>query len=180
MRRPITISSLILIAGLMLAGCNFGARGGPSPTATITSEDIMETAQAIAEATRQGITPTGTQVAATATPSAEPVTQVPTVTPTPSSPIVIADYNANVRTGPGEEFPAIDFLLEGDQANAVGQFLNDDTGTWYFLRRIGQGLDGWIWGGAVTVAGDPNLIPFIESPPTPTPGPSPTPTEDGS
>lgn len=176
MRRSGPFIPLLLGLGLLASGCNFGASPGAETTATLTSDDVMATAEAIAAATRQAVTAVPSPVAATATPSEIPPTEQPSETPTPESPLIVAEYNANVRSGPGEVFPVIDFLLQGDEANAVGQFLNDSTGTWYLLRRIGQGRDGWIWGGAVRVAGDPNLIAFVESPPTPTPGPSPTPT----
>jgi uncharacterized protein YgiM (DUF1202 family) len=87
----------------------------------------------------------------------------------------MADYNANVRSGPDEDFAIVDFLLLGDQANAVGRYLSEETGTWYYLIRLNEGINGWIWGGAVTILGDEDLIPFLDPPPEPTEGPSPTP-----
>ncbi|MGA9534159.1 MAG: SH3 domain-containing protein, partial [Anaerolineales bacterium] len=117
-----------------------------------------------------------TRVPKTATPTPIPETPTPTTSPTPESALLIADYNANVRSGPGDVFGGIDFLLQGDQANVEGRYLNDQSGTWYYITRVDQGLPGWIWGGAVTVAGNEATIPFLDSPPTPTPGPSPTPT----
>jgi hypothetical protein len=169
----------LLLTCLGLMGCNFGAPAEPTPTATLTSQDVMGTAQAIADATRQATTPTPTRAPVTATPTVVPETATPTPTSTPSSAMLTADYNANVRSGPGEEFGPIDFLLEGEQASVDGRFINDESGTWYYITRIDQGLPGWIWGGAVTVGGDQSTIPFLESPPTPTPGPSPTPTKAG-
>lgn len=168
----------ILLSGAVLPGCAFGSVQEPTESPTLSSEDVLATAQAIAEATRSASTPTPSRVAATATPSEVPPTRTPTATGTPETPIIIADYNAHVRSGPAEAFDSIDYLLEGDRANAAGQFLNDESGSWYFVRRIEGGRDGWIWGGAVTLSGNVNLIPYIESPPTPTPGPSPTPTDE--
>lgn len=169
-------TTLILMTGtaLLMTGCNFGAPAGPTETPTLSSDDVMRTAEAMAEATRQASSPTPTINPATLTPTQSPTTATPTVTSTPSTPVVIADYNANVRSGPGEVFGVVDFLLQGDQASAEGRFIHDDTGVWYYVTREGQGLPGWIWGGAVTVAGNPDTIPFLQSPPTPTPGPSPT------
>jgi uncharacterized protein YgiM (DUF1202 family) len=168
---------LLMTTAVALVGCNVGGSPGPTETATLTSQNVMETAQAIAEATRQAITPTETRAPVTATPTPIPETPTPTASATPESALLIADYNANVRSGPGEEFDAIDYLLQGDQANVVGRFLNDQSGTWYYITRVDQGLPGWIWGGAVSVAGNESTIPFLDSPPTPTPGPSPTPTK---
>lgn len=175
-KRP-KVFMLLAALAVVLAACSFGGPAGPTATATLTSQDVLATAQAIAEGTRQASTPTPTRPAATATPTPVQATPTPSVTPTPSSPLVTADYNANVRSGPGEGFEVIDFLLQGESANAEGQYPTEDSGTWFFITRIGdQGRSGWIWGGAVTVAGDPNLIPILESPPTPTDGPSPTPS----
>lgn len=172
---PFRIALLLFIgAALLLSGCNIGAPAGPTVTSTLSGEDVMRTAEAIAEATRQASSPTPTINPVTLTPTAVPATATPTVTPTPAAPIVVADYNANVRSGPGEVFEVVDFLLQGDQANAEGRFIHEETGEWFYITREGQGLPGWIWGGAVTVAGNPDAIPFLESPPTPTPGPSPT------
>lgn len=164
---------MIGVAALLLSGCNFGAPPGPAATATLSSDDVLRTAEAMAEATRQASSPTPTTQAATATATEIPITATPSATATPSSAIVVAEYNANVRSGPGEVFEVVDFLLQGQQASAQGRFQTEDTGVWYFINRE-EGLPGWIWGGAVTVGGDPATIPFIESPPTPTPGPSPT------
>lgn len=169
-------TKLILMTGaaLLISGCNFGAPAGTSETPTLSSDDVMRTAEAMVEATRQSSSPTPTINPVTLTPTQPPASATPTITSTPSAPIVVADYNANVRSGPDEVFGVVDFLLQGDQANAEGRFIHDDGGVWYYITREGQGLPGWIWGGAVTVAGDPDSIPFLESPPTPTPGPSPT------
>jgi hypothetical protein len=84
------------------------------------------------------------------------VTFTPTVTltPTPSQPTVIADYNAFVRSGPDETYENIDFLLEGQRGVVVARYENEVNGTWYLIERIEQGKDGWIWSGAVTLAGD--------------------------
>ena len=167
---------LILMTGaaFIMSGCNFGAPGGPTETPTLNSDDVMRTAEAMAEATRQASSPTPTINPVTLTPTQPPASATATVTFTPSAPLVVADYNANVRSGPGEVFGGVDFLLQGDQANVEGRFIHEDSGVWYYITREGQGLPGWIWGGAVTVAGNPDSVPFLESPPTPTPGPSPT------
>ncbi|MGA9533180.1 MAG: hypothetical protein WBR18_10735, partial [Anaerolineales bacterium] len=59
---------LMLISPALL-GCSLGASSGPTETPTLTSQNVMETAQAIAGATRQAITPTETRVPMTATPT---------------------------------------------------------------------------------------------------------------
>jgi hypothetical protein len=177
---------LLLILTLVLAACK--PAQGPAATSTITSEDVLMTAEAIAEATRNAVPPTASPTPVTPTATAVLETATPLATSTPLSPIVAADYNANVRSGPDEVFPAIDILLQGNTANVVGRYTNPANGIWWSIRRTGPGLNGWVWGGAVTLSGDANLVPFLVSPPTPeieptekpkktkTPEPSVTPT----
>jgi hypothetical protein len=42
----------------------------------------------------------------------------------------------------------------------VGRFDDTPIGTWYLVQRIDVGKDGWVWSGAVTLNGDPALIPL--------------------
>ncbi|OGO20336.1 MAG: hypothetical protein A2Z14_19330 [Chloroflexi bacterium RBG_16_48_8] len=130
----------------------------------------MRTAEAIAEKTRQSSTNTPEPIPTEMTPSPTVVEVSPTPTPTatPASPKVRADYNANVRSGPDEVYPVIDFFLAGEEADVIGLNIHATMGTWWYIRRIGQGLNGWVWGGAVTFSGDATGIPYLESPPTPT------------
>lgn len=163
----------VLAYTLLAAACGRGP--SPSATPTLTSQDILATAQAIAEATRLAASPTPPPP--TFTPTATPIleTATPTVTATPIAPTVTATYNANVRMGPGEDYPVIDFLLTGQQGNVLGRYDKSPIGSWYYIKRIGTGLNGWVYSGAVTVGGDLSKVPVWEAPPTPTPGPSPTP-----
>lgn len=165
---------LLLMLALGLIACR-GAQE-PAGTPTTSSEDVLKTAEAIAEATRSAATPTPspTPLPPTATEILE--TATPEATSTPLSPIVRADYNANVRSGPDVNFPAIDIFIQGAEADVVGRYSNPANGLWWSIRRIGGGLDGWVWGGAVTLSGDPNLVPFLQSPPTPEIEPTDVPT----
>jgi uncharacterized protein YraI len=81
-----------------------------------------------------------------------------------------------VRYGPGEEYPVVDFLLAGQSADIVGRYDDTPIGTWWLIERT-QGINGWIWSGAVEVSGSTVGVPVLEKPPTPTPtkGPSKTP-----
>jgi uncharacterized protein YgiM (DUF1202 family) len=168
--------ALAAAAAALLAGCNFSP--APEPTATLSPEQVLQTAQAIAEATLRAVTPTpaitDTPVPASETPILETATPEPSVTP--SSPVLVAAYNANVRYGPGEEYPVVDFLLAGQSADIVGRYDDTPIGTWWLIQRT-QGINGWIWSGAVEVSGSTVGVPVLEKPPTPTPtkGPSKTP-----
>lgn len=164
----------------VLSGCNLPSREAGTPTAS--SEQVLQTARAIAQATLEASSPTPTRAPPTDTPGPPTETFTPEPTGTRSSPLVTANYNANLRSGPGEEYEVIDFFLGGEQANVAGRYDETPIGTWWSIRRIGEGLDGWIWSGAVTFSGSDLGVPVLEPPPTPTPteeppGPSPTPSE---
>jgi uncharacterized protein YraI len=134
----------------------------------LSADEVLSTAQAIADQTRQATTPTATPqpIPPTATEPLESLT--PTATATGTAPVVTADYNANVRSGPGENYPIIDVFLEGETASVVGRYDDLTSGTWWAIHRLAQGLDGWVWAGAVTFSGDESTVPFLEPPPTPT------------
>lgn len=168
----------ILAAGLALASCSIFA--GEQGTPTISSEAVLQTARAVADATRNAQSSTPTALPpdpSTPTPS---LTSVPTTTSTPSEITITADYNANVRSGPGDQYEIIDFILAGQTALVVGRYDETPIGTWWLIRRIGEGLDGWVWSGIGTLSGNESLIPFIEPPPTSTPVPEPTDTPEPS
>jgi len=152
------LASLLALAGLA-AGCTGAGRGTPTPSA----EDVIRTAEAMAEQTRQAATPTSSPTPVTPTATFTPVTPTVAVTPTPavSGPVVTADYPVTVRSGPGETYDPVDLMLTGQMARVVGRFDDTPIGTWYLLQRIEVGRDGWVWSGAVTLVGDPALIPVV-------------------
>jgi uncharacterized protein YgiM (DUF1202 family) len=159
---------IIFIFSLMIASCASKQEATEQPTRS--SEDVLRTAEAIAEMTRQSSTNTPEPIPTEVTPSPTVVELSPTPEPTetPTSPKVRADYNANVRSGPDENYPVIDFILAGEEADVIGLNIHPTMGTWWYIKRIGQGLNGWVWGGAVTFSGDATGIPYFEAPPTPT------------
>lgn len=160
------------VALLMLVGCN--RPSAETPTETPSSDQVLQTAEAIAQATLAAVTPTPTRVPATDTPEIPTETPTPNFTATPSSPILTADYNANIRNGPGENYDIIDYILAGSQGNVTGRYDNSPIGTWWYIERIGGGINGWVWDGAVTVAGNTSGIPVLALPPTSTPTKEPT------
>ncbi|MBN2555160.1 MAG: SH3 domain-containing protein [Anaerolineales bacterium] len=157
----VRISILLLLS---LTAC-----GSADQTVADGSEAVIATAQAKAELTREATRQTPPPTPVTPSPTVPLITDTPfpSLTPTPSVPIVIADYNAYVRTGPDESFESIDFFLQGQTAEVIGRYENETTGTWWSVRRIEAGRDGWVWSGAVTFAGDENVVPFIDPPPFP-------------
>lgn len=165
-------SCLFVVVILALCGC--ADRAGVQETATLSSEDAIRTAEAIADATRHAATPTLSPTPVPPSPTPILATVTPSSTPTPSSAIVTANYNANVRAGPDDTYAWIDYLLQGQPAQVVGRYENPRWGTWWYIHRIGQGKDGWIWSGAVTLSGDASGVPYLPAPPTSTPAPAPT------
>ena len=156
-----------------LSAC--GSLKGESPTATISGEQVLETARAIADQTRSAASPTVTRSLASPTEvQPSPSSPSPSPSPTLGAPIIRVDYNANIRRGPGEVYEVIDVIYQGDIADVIGRYDDTPIGTWWSIQRRGAGLNGWVWSGAVKLEGDPNQIPIFIPPPTSTPSPVPT------
>jgi len=157
---------------LLLAGGLAACRGPAAPASSTPSpEQVIATAEAIAELTRSAVTPTATLPPFTATPEPPTATSTLAATSTPDFPIVTALFNAYVRSGPDDANPNVDFILLGQTGEILGQYNNftseTSAGVWYLIRRIGGGLDGWVYGGAVSVSGDLSTVPPIDLVPTP-------------
>jgi SH3-like domain-containing protein len=155
---PLAKSKSLVVVGLVLASAC--ANSGRTPT--LSSADVIGTAQAIAALT------------ASRRASAILFTETPTVhrrrrTDGPLTPnfAAAAKYNVSVRSGPGEAYPIVDLFLQGQTAQIVGRYDDPDFGTWWLVVRIGQGINGWVWSGAADVAGDTSLVPVLEAPEVP-------------
>ena len=161
MRRLIIVSLPIALTFLV------GACGaGKGTSSTQSSDAVLATAYAKAELTKQATfqTPPPTPVTPSPIPPLESPTPTVTLTPTPSEPVVTANYNAYVRSGPDESYGSIDFFLEGQRAFIVGRNENGTNGTWWYIQRVDEGKDGWVWSGAVTLAGDASGVAILEGP----------------
>jgi hypothetical protein len=163
MQRRLIIGSLLIALTFLVVACG----DGTGVSSTRSSDAVLATAYAKAELTKQATfqTPPPTPVTPSPMPPLESPTPTVTVTPTLSQPVVTADYNAYVRSGPDESYESIDFFLDGQRAFVEGRNENGTNGTWWYIRRIDEGKDGWIWSGAVTLAGDVSGVPIIEAPP---------------
>ncbi len=154
-----------LIFWLLLAGCNLPVSQDADQTATPALEDqIAGTMTALASVD------TGAPQEATATSTSLPVagTQVQS-TPTQCSPIVTANVNANVRSGPGTVYPQVGALLANQSAAVAGK---NAEGTWWYINfpAASSGF-AWIAGSTVTASCLPPSVAVIAAPPTPTPQP---------
>ena len=106
----------------------------------------------------------------------QPTGSIPTVTGTPSGPLVRVDQSLpliKVYAGPSSfDYPAIGVLLGNEYAPALGRAR--DREDWIQIYYPGvQGSVGWVW--ALQVGLSPGaLLPAIDVPPTPTPASTPT------
>jgi hypothetical protein len=159
---------------LALAGCTLGAPGTATPA--VSGEDVIRTAEAAAAMTRQAATSTSTPTPIT--PSSTPVPPTATRLPlsTENTPVITATQTAYIRAGPDVAYSWAGLLYSGETAFATGRHETSAGEIWWLIHRTSDGLEGWVWGGAVTVSGDASTVPQLEAPPTPTPGSSPTPS----
>ena len=67
--------------------------------------------------------------------------------------------SVNVRQGPGIQFDPIGQLAGGDAVDVIGR--SDETNNWLQIDYAGQA--GWIAYFTVTVAGNPNALPVVET-----------------
>jgi hypothetical protein len=98
----------------------------------------------------------------------QPTGTIPTVTGTPTGPVVRVTYEEqiNVRSGPGSRvYPIIGFMIPGQTAPALGRSPGGDWIEIYFPGVPGD--VGWIYAPLVSLT--PGFLPIIEPPPTPTP-----------
>ncbi len=108
----------------------------------------------------------------------QPTGSIPTVTGTPSGPMVSVDPSIeqiDVYAGPSSyNYPAIGVLLTGIKVPALGRSRTDDR--WIMIRYEGvPGSVGWVYGLYVSLTGTAGTLnlPLIDPPPTPTPATTP-------
>ena len=108
----------------------------------------------------------------------QPTGSIPTVTGTPSGPMVSVDPSLgqiDVYAGPSSfNYPAIGVLLTGVRVPALGRARGDDN--WIMIRYDGvPGSIGWVYALYVSLTGTGGSeLPRIDIPPTPTPASTPT------
>lgn len=109
---------------------------------------------------------------ATFTPVPTPTPQftpTPTPSPTPEFAELTARSNANVRSGPGTDYPVLGRLQTGATYRVTGR--NEGGDWWQFLY---DGRAGWVSGDLVTVSGNAQVVSIVQAAPPPTPVPQPT------
>jgi hypothetical protein len=106
----------------------------------------------------------------------QPTGSIPTVTGTPSGPIITVDsslQNIKVYAGPSSfDYPPVGVLLGNESAPALGRAVDKEDWIQIYYPGV-PGSIGWVW--ALQVKLSPGaLLPSIEVPPTPTPISTPT------
>lgn len=106
----------------------------------------------------------------------QPTGSVPTVTGTPSGPIVTVDQSIpviRVFAGPGSfDYPPVGVLQGNETAPALGRA--KDREDWIQIYYSGvHGSIGWVYGPYVKLSPGA-LLPLVDLPPTPTPFSTPT------
>lgn len=106
----------------------------------------------------------------------QPTGSVPTVTGTPSGPLITVDPSLDiikVYAGPSSfDYPAIGILLANETAPALGRAR--DRLEWIQIYYPGvPGSRGWVYGLYVKLSPGA-FLPFLDVPPTPTPISTPT------
>ncbi|MCS6910145.1 MAG: SH3 domain-containing protein [Anaerolineales bacterium] len=134
------------------------------PTTAPTVPIVIPTATAPppatpTEAAPPTVAPTDTQAA-----------PAPATTTAPTTPVLTINVPANVRSGPGINYPVIGGLSVGATAEVVGR---DASATWYVINY--QGGQGWVSNQVAQYSGDTNALPVIAAPPTPRPIATPVP-----
>ena len=126
---------------------------------------MISTAQVAAALTRQAATPTPSQTPVPPTGTMPRETATATTAPTTNDTHRHGQRDCQCALWARRDYEWIDFLYQGQSAYVVGRYENAETGTWWYVRRIGGGLDGWVWGQVVALSGSDALIPFLEPSP---------------
>jgi hypothetical protein len=106
---------------------------------------------------------------ATPEPTATPA---PTATNTPAAPYVVANKAANLRSGPGTNYPLVGSAAVGKQYEITGR---SRDGAWLEICCV-KNAPAWIAKSVVTVGGDAGSVKVAANIPTPPPSPMPKPT----
>jgi uncharacterized protein YraI len=108
----------------------------------------------------------------------QPTGVIPTVTGTPTGPLVSVDPSLeqiDVYAGPSSfNYPAIGVLLTGQSAPALGRARGNDN--WIMIQYAGvPDSIGWVYALYVSLTNTGGVeLPLVDIPPTPTPASTPT------
>jgi hypothetical protein len=92
-------------------------------------------------------------------------------TAVPGVPMVTANTDVNVRTGPDTAYEVIGAMRSGQSAEAIG--MSPNGGWWVIKFPAAAGGSGWV-SGQFTTATDTDSLPIVQPPPPPTGEAAPT------
>jgi hypothetical protein len=111
--------------------------------------------------------PAAVRTARAAEYSQPPTVSIPTVTGTPTGPMIVVPDQVNVRAGPCTLCELIGLLIAGQQAPAIGR---SPGGDWIQIAYPGvPGNVGWVYSPLVVLDPPGASLPIVEPPPTATP-----------
>jgi uncharacterized protein YraI len=166
----VKLNSNTLVAAGIATGVPLSTQVVLVPTTTIMPT-AAKTPTAAPTATHLPATPTSAATAAAA--ATTPITATASLTPTQASNLLTIAQGANVRTGPGVNYPVVGGLKVGDTAPVVGR---DASSSWYEISyKGGFAGQGWISAVTATYNGDKNQLPVVAAPPPPAPTATPKP-----
>lgn len=169
------LAAAIAIVVLALAGVALLVGAALSLRAPATSVPALATNTQVAFVpTAAVVIPTVTlePTQAPATPTTPPTEPPATVAPTAdNSPRFTASLGANVRSGPGTNYPAVGGLAGGDTVPVTGRSADSQ---WFVISFAGG--EGWVAAFVGTFNGDVNALPAVAAQPPPATLPPPTAT----
>ncbi len=116
------------------------------------------------------VPPTAPPAPTATTAAAGTATAAPTAAPTPAAtaaegPTLTIVQSANVRGGPGFNYPVVGGIEAGKAVPLLGR---DSSAAWYVIRYGAQG-QGWVSKIVASYSGDVNSLPVVAAPPPPPP-----------
>ncbi len=150
-----------------------GAAPAPTPapaTATSQPQAGESTAVSAVQPTQSAavVIPPVTPLPEASATSTETPVEAATVTATPDlGPVLTIVMPANIRSGPGTNYPVLGGVEAGKTAPVVGR---DASSDWYVISYAGSASgQGWVSSIVATYSGDANSLPVVKAPPPPPP-----------
>ncbi len=146
-----------------LADPNLVMAAPDAPGAVQVEVSVKDRGQVLAQPEGQAF------MVATYTPVPTPTpefTPTPSPSPTPEFAELVANSNANVRSGPGTDYPRVGTLRGGATYRITGQ---NDNGSWWQINY--DNGTAWVTGELVTIRGNSESVAIVEVAPPPTPAP---------
>jgi hypothetical protein len=162
----VIVLAIVGVGLLVVAALSLNTPTATPAPATNTQVVFVPTAAVVIPT----VTPAPTQ--APATPTTPPTEPPPTTAPTTdTSPRFTASFGANIRSGPGTNYPIVNGIAGGETVPVTGRSADSQ---WLVVSFAGS--DGWVAAFVGTFSGDLNALPVVAAEPPPATLPPPTAT----